>query len=76
MAGGEEDGYQATDEAGEGAERAGRESTLGERRLRMGELPMYERSTEDSRVVEARSGEDERFIANAKDDFLRIRRGR
>ena len=43
LAGGDEEGYQATEDAGEGAESAGRESMLGDRfRLRggmTGELP-------------------------------------
>lgn len=46
LAGGDEEGYQATEEAGEGAERAGNDSILGERLFlleragMMGELPM------------------------------------
>lgn len=46
LAGGDEEGYQAAEEAGEGAERAGNESMLGERLFllvragMMGELPM------------------------------------
>jgi hypothetical protein len=34
LAGGDDEGYQVCDDAGEGADSAGRESMLGERRLR------------------------------------------
>ena len=72
-----DEGYQACDDAGEGAESAGSESTLGERRLRplceTGELLKGYGASESSRVVGAQTG---RSIMGAINFSLRMRSGR